>query len=200
MINFVKGKLVEILDNKIIVETGGVGFDIFFPSSNIVNLPELDTEIKIYTFMNVKEDEISLYGFLTKEDKEMFLKLLTVNSVGPKGALNIISKLGFSTLIKAIANEDASLISSVPGIGQKTASKICIELGDKIRKLNFDSKLDNIKANNDENKKIQNVREEAIEALIKLGYKENKAREILSSLDLTGDETSSDILKLALKK
>ena len=200
MINFVKGKLVEIFDNKIIVETGGVGFDIFFPSSNIVNLPELDTEIKIYTFMNVKEDEISLYGFLTKEDKEMFLKLLTVNSVGPKGALNIISKLGFSTLIKAIANEDASLISSVPGIGQKTASKICIELGDKIRKLNFDSKLDIIKANNDGNKKIQNVREEAIEALIKLGYKENKAREILSSLDLTGDETSSDILKLALKK
>ena len=200
MISFINGKLKEVLKDRIVVETNGVGFDIFFPASNFRNLPEIDEDIKVYTYMNVKEDELSLYGFLTKEDREMFLKLLTVNGVGPKGALNIISKLGFSTLIKAIANEDASLISSVPGIGQKTASKICIELGDKIRKLNFDSKLDNIKANNDENKKIQNVREEAIEALIKLGYKENKAREILSSLDLTGDETSSDILKLALKK
>ena len=100
MINFVSGKLKEVLQDSIIVETSGIGFGIFFPASNFKNLPEIDNEIKVYTYMNVKEDELSLYGFLTREDREMFLKLLTVSGVGPKGALNIISTLGFLHLLK----------------------------------------------------------------------------------------------------
>ena len=138
-------------------------------------------------------------GFLTREDREMFLKLLTVNGVGPKGALNIISTLGFSTLMKAIASEDSKLISSVQGIGAKTASKICIELGDKVRKMNFEGKVDIIKQNNTENQKLNALKDEVVEAMVKLGFKENKAREILSTLDISGDESSSDILKMALK-
>ena len=119
--------------------------------------------------------------------------------MGPKGALNIISTLGFSTLMKAIASEDSKLISSVQGIGAKTASKICIELGDKIRKMNFDGKVDIIKQNNTENKKLNALKDEVVEAMVKLGFKENKAREILATLDIKGDESSSEILKLALK-
>ena len=199
MINFVSGKLREILADKIVVEANGIGFGIYFPASNFVNLPELDSDIKVFTYMHVKEDEMSLYGFLTREDREMFLKLLTVNGVGPKGALNIISRLGFSTLMKAIANEDSKLISSVSGIGSKTASKICIELGDKVRKMNFEGKIDIIKQNNSENKKFNVVKDEVAEAMVKLGFKEAKAREILNNLDLSGEETASDILKLALK-
>ena len=199
MINFVSGKLREILADKIVVEANGIGFGIYFPASNFVNLPELDSDIKVFTYMHVKEDEMSLYGFLTREDREMFLKLLTVNGVGPKGALNIISKLGFSTLMRAIANEDSKLISSVSGIGSKTASKICIELGDKVRKMNFEGKIDIIKQNNSENKKFNVVKDEVAEAMVKLGFKEAKAREILNNLDLSGEETASDILKLALK-
>lgn len=200
MINFINGKLKEVLDNKIVVETGGVGYDIFFPSSNFKNLPEIESEIKVYTYMHVKEDEMSLYGFLTREDKEMYLKLLTVNGVGPKGALNIISSLGFSTLMKAIGSDDSKLIASVQGIGSKTASKICIELGDKVRKMNFEGKVDLIKTNIEESGKISAIRVEVVEALKKLGYKENKARELLASINITGDETSSEILKLALKQ
>ena len=199
MINFVSGKLREILADKIVVEANGIGFGIYFPASNFVNLPELDSDIKVFTYMHVKEDEMSLYGFLTREDREMFLKLLTVNGVGPKGALNIISRLGFSTLMKAIANEDSKLISSVSGIGSKTASKICIELGDKVRKMNFEGKIDIIKQNNSENKKFNVVKDEVAEAMVKLGFKEAKAREILNNLNLSGEETASDILKLALK-
>lgn len=199
MISFINGKLREVLTDKIIVETNGIGFGIFFPASNFVNLPEIDNDIKVFTYMHVKEDEMSLYGFLTNEDREMFLKLLTVNGVGPKGALNIISNLGFSTLMNAIANEDSKLISSVAGIGSKTASKICIELGDKVRKMKFDGKVDIIKQNLAENKKFNAVKDEAIEAMVKLGFKESKAREILNSLNLEGTETSSEILKLALK-
>ena len=199
MISFINGKLKEVSDNKIVVETGGVGYDIFFPASNVKNLPNLDEDIKVYTYMHVKEEEMSLYGFLTKEDKEMFLRLLIVNGVGPKGALNIISTLGFSTLIKAISTEDSKLISSVPGIGTKTASKICIELGDRVRKLNFEGKIDIIKKNNEENKKINDVKDEVVEALIKLGYKENKAREMVSALDIKGDEETGELLSKVFK-
>ena len=200
MINFIEGKLKEILDNKIVVETSGVGYDIFFPASNFKNLPELETEIKIFTYMHVKEEEMSLYGFLTREDKEMFLRLLTVNGVGPKGALNIISTLGFSTLMKAISSEDSKLIASVQGIGSKTASKICIELGDKVRKMNFEGKLDIIKQNNESNRKVSAIKDEVVEAMVKLGYKENKAREVVARLVINGDETVSDILKNALRE
>lgn len=199
MINFVEGKLKEILENRIVVETSGVGYDIFFPASNFKNLPGLEENIKVFTYMHVKEDEMSLYGFLTREDKEMFLKLLTVSGVGPKGALSIISTLGFSTLMKAISSEDSKLIASVQGIGSKTASKICIELGDKVRKMNFEGKVDIIKTNNEINSKVNAIKDEAVEALVKLGYKESKARELISTLTLSGDETASDILKLALK-
>ena len=199
MINFINGKLKEVLQDMIVVETSGVGFGIYFPRSNFVNLPEIDSDIKVFTYMNVKEDELSLYGFLTREDREMFLRLLTVNGVGPKGALNIISTLGFSTLMKAIASEDSKLIASVQGIGAKTASKICIELGDKIRKMNFEDKLDIIKQNNAASGKVSAVKDEVAEAMIKLGFKENKAREIISKLEITGEESVSDLLKLALK-
>lgn len=199
MVNFVSGKLREILADKIVVEANGIGFGIYFPASNFANLPALDSDIKVFTYMHVKEEEMSLYGFLTREDREMFLKLLTVNGVGPKGALNIISNLGFSTLMKAIANEDSKLISSVSGIGSKTASKICIELGDKVRKMNFEGKIDIIKQNNTENQKINALKDEVVEAMVKLGFKEARAREILNTLNLTGTETTSEILKLALK-
>ena len=199
MISFINGKLREVLTDMIVVETSGIGFGIHFPASNFVNLPEIDQDIKVFTYTNVKEDELSLYGFLTREDREMFLKLLTVNSVGPKGALNIISTLGFSTLIKAISSEDSKLISSVPGIGAKTASKICIELGDKVRKMNLEGKVDIIKQNIEINKKASAIKDEAVEAMVKLGFRENRAREIIAQIELNGDETVSDLLKLALK-
>ena len=200
MISFISGKLKEVLNDKIVVETNGVGFSIYFPASNFTNLPDIDNDIKVFTYMHVKEEEMSLYGFITREDREMFLKLLTVNGVGPKGALNIISNLGFSTLMKAIANEDSKLISSVSGIGSKTASKICIELGDKIRKMNFEGKVDVIKKNLAENEKFNTTKDEVVEAMVKLGFKESRAREILSTISLDGTETASEILKIALKK
>lgn len=199
MFNFISGKLVEVNSNNIVIETSGIGFDIFFPSSNIKNLKNVGMDIKIYTYMNVKEDEISLYGFLTKEDKDMFLKLLTVNGVGPKGALNIISTFGFSDLIKAIINEDDKLISSVPGIGKKTASKICIELGDKVRKMSLEDKLDIIKQNKKEENKVKEIKEQVVAALIKLGMKESIAREKLSKIEISENMTADELLKLAFK-
>lgn len=199
MINYIIGKLIETNESMIVVENNHIGYELFFPKSNMQNLPNIGEEIKIYTYMNVKEDEISLYGFLTNDDKEMFLKLLTVNGVGPKGALNIISSFGYSMLVKAISMEDNKLIATVPGIGQKTASKICIELGDKIRKMNFDNKLDVAKSDNVKNESITKIKDDTIEALVQLGYKESKARDIVSKINITSDITASDVLKMVLK-
>lgn len=188
MIYSVSGKLIEINDKSIVVENNNIGFHINFPKSDISNLPSIGKDIKVYTYMNVKEDEISLYGFLKLEDKEMFLKLLTVNGVGPKSALNIISELGSDGLMKALQTDNNKLISSVSGIGIKTAKKICIELGDKVSK----------------NKKLSvnllKFRDDAVNALIKLGYKEKKAIDMLSKIDINDDDSISDIIKRVLRK
>lgn len=188
MISYINGKLEEVLTGSIVVSTGDMAFDINFPKSSVKDLPEIGKDVKIYTYMNVREDMISLYGFLSREDKEMFLKLLTVNGVGPKGAQNIIATLGISTLSKAIGALDDKLIASVPGIGAKTASKICIELSDKVGK----------KTASVERGKVAELRDEVVEALKKLGYKDAKAREIISKVVIDENMTTGEILKKAL--
>ncbi|MCQ2609425.1 MAG: Holliday junction branch migration protein RuvA [Lachnospiraceae bacterium] len=200
MINFIYGKLREVADKKIVVEVNGMGFDINFPSSNIENLPKENADIKVYTYMAVKEDEISLYGFLTKEDKEMFLNLIECDGVGPKGAMKIISELGFTELINAIARKDDVYISKVPGIGKKTASKICIELADKIKKLDFNGAKDIIKENNEKNSRLIDIENEVVKALMKLGYKNKEAKAMVEKVGVNVGDTSENVLKKVLKK
>lgn len=199
MISSIKGNLIEINENNVVVEVNNVGFLVFIPTSSFTELPKVGEELRLFTYMNVKEDEISLYGFLEKEDREMFLRLISVNGVGPKGALNIISNFGYEKLINIISNEDSKLLSTVSGIGSKTASKICIELADKIRKLRFGNKINKDKFTNGSNDKINNIRDEVVLALTKLGYKESKAKDIVLSIEIDENEKVSDILKEVLK-
>lgn len=200
MINYIVGKLVEVDDNKLVLENNGLAYELFFPKSNLMNLPEIGEELKIYTYMSVKEDDVSLYGFFTKEDKKMFMLLITVSGVGPKGAMNIISSFSFPELIKIIANNDAKSISSVPSIGNKTASKIIIELSDKIKKLSFSSSLDFTKDTNIANEKLISIRDEVVEALCSLGYQKKVAIDLVKSIEVTEDTTPDELLKLALKR
>lgn len=199
MISSIKGNLIEINDNNVVVDVNDVGFLVFLPTSSFSNLPKTGEEIRLFTYMNVKEDEISLYGFLEKEDREMFLRLISVSGVGPKGALNIISNFGSERLISIISNEDSKLLSTVSGIGAKTAGKICIELADKVKKLKFGVKVkrDNISIGG--NEKINNIRDEVVLALTKLGYKESKARDMILSMEIDENDNASDILKKVLK-
>ena len=199
MINYIIGKLVDVDEDKLIIDNSNIAFEMYFPKSNIRNLPEIGQEVKIYTYMAVKEDDISLYGFFTKEDKQMFMKLITVSGVGPKGALSIISAFGFSELVKIISNADAKSISTVSGIGSKTASKIIIELSDKIKKLNFTSGIDLIKENNAYSDKITKVQDEVIEALCSLGYQKKFATDMVRSIDIDENTTADELLKIALK-
>ncbi|NLL73501.1 MAG: Holliday junction branch migration protein RuvA [Clostridiales bacterium] len=199
MIAFIKGELAEINDNYIVIETGNIGYEIFLPTSSILELPQRKSIIKIYTYLHVREDIFCLYGFLTKDDLAIFKQLITVNGIGPKGALGILSGLTADELRFAILAEDSKAISKAPGIGPKTASKIILELKDKI-KLDeaFEQKLENQSAKTKDN--IYGRREEAIEALSSLGYSTSDAFKIVNQIDITEDMTTEDILKLCLKR
>lgn len=199
MISSIKGNLIEINENNVVVEANNIGFLVFLPTSSFPNLPNINEEIKLYTYMNVKEDEMSLYGFLEREDREMFLRLISVNGVGPKGALNIISNFGYERLINIISNEDSKLLATVSGIGAKTASKICIELVDKVRKLKDKLKTKIDKFSLGSNDKINNIREEVVLALTKLGYKESKVRDMVLNIEIEENEDVSILLKKVLK-
>lgn len=133
MISYIKGELAEILPDVIVVEANGIGYNIYVPGSVPGELPSVGSEVKIYTYMNVKEDECSLFGFLTRDDLSMFKMLICVNGIGPKAALGALSNITADDLRFAVLADDVAAIKALPGIGPKTAQKIIIELKDKLK-------------------------------------------------------------------
>lgn len=200
MISFVKGILDSVLDDRIYVDNQGVGFEIFIPGSVHEQLPAIGEEVKIYTYLHVREEILQLYGFLTREDLEMFRLLITVNGVGPKGALGVLTVMDTDTLRLAILSDDAKAIAKAPGIGGKTANKVILELKDKChledvltsgsrQAENGDVRGDGTKA----------VRNEAIEALVALGYSTSEAASAVRRVSVRPDMSVEDILKESLK-
>ena len=196
MLSFVKGELSEIIDDTIIVENNNIGFNIRVPMSLIANIPSIGSEVKIYTYLYVREDEISLYGFLTRDDLNIFKLLITVNGIGPKGALAILSTITPNDLRMAIMASDAKFISSAPGIGTKTAQKLIIELKDKISLSSDIDTYENVTANAD----TSNVTNETIMALVALGYSNTEATRAVKAVDNRDSLNSEELLKQALKK
>lgn len=200
MIGYLKGELAEIKENNIVLEVGNIGYEVFLPSSSILSLPSRGSTIKIYTYLHVREDAINLFGFLTKDDLDMFKLLITVNGIGPKGALGILSAISADDIRFAVLAEDAKTISKAPGIGNKTASKLILELKDKFKlESAFEQRLLN------QQDKISGSgalakREEAIQALTVLGYSASDALKIVNQIEITEDMTSEEILKLCLKR
>ena len=194
LINYIVGKLVEKGTNKIILDKDGLAFDIYFPLTSMYNT-NIGDEIKVYIHMAFSQDDISMYGFLTKEDKEMFEYLLIVNRLGPKGAMNIISTLGSEKIKSAIIKKDSKAFSSISGIGSKVADKIIIELADKVKSM----QVGDIGEDYSSNKYLQ-IQNEAIEALVALGYTKKTAESLVSKVELTEDMKSDELIKLALKK
>ena len=131
MIAFIKGILNTVSEDRIVVENNGVGFEILVPGSVVGALPQVGNEVKIYTYTYVREDALQLYGFLTRDELDMFKLLITVSGIGPKGALGILTVMDADTLRFAILSDDSKSIAKAPGIGAKTASKLILELKDK---------------------------------------------------------------------
>ncbi|HHX12232.1 MAG TPA: Holliday junction branch migration protein RuvA [Clostridiales bacterium] len=200
MINYLKGELSELKDNYVIIDVNNIGYEVSLPSSTIALLPPVGSDIKIYTYLHVREDAMSLYGFKSKDDLEMFKLLITVNGIGPKGALGILSTISSDEIRFAVLAEDTATISKAPGVGKKTASKLILELKDKFKlETAFEQKLQN-QGESAQTNSISGMKEEAVSALTVLGYSAAESLRIVNAIDITEDMTSEDILKLSLKK
>ena len=198
MIRFIKGIVVDIEENFLILENHGIGYRIFTPASVLERYVQVGEEIKLHTYMNVREDAMLLYGFLTADDLRLFELLLGVSGVGPKAGLGILSVLSADDLRFAVLSDDAAAIAKAPGIGKKTAQKLILELKDKMSLEDaFEKKL----AHGQELPEITGTDEtsEAVMALTALGYASTDALRAVRAVD--GHETMDveALLKAALK-
>lgn len=198
MISYIKGEIVKKGMDYLIIENNKIGYYINTSFNTLKALREGE-ECLIYTYMHIREDILALYGFLSSEEIEMFKKLISVNGIGPKAGLAVLSTFDINTVKAVILHEDAVRMSKVPGIGKKTASKIILELKDKvgsIESINIDYEAlegyTPVINNDDEASDIANV-------LISLGFSQLEAKKALEEIDVTG-KTEGDIIKEALKK
>lgn len=195
MIGFVEG-IIEYIDvDKIVVNNNGVGYNVFMPASQIDTLI-VDETVRVFTYLNVREDAMQLFGFLTRDDLEVFKLLITVNGIGPKGGLAVLSTITTDDLRVAVISEDAKAISKAPGIGAKTAQKVIIELKDKLNLEDvLEPKLDaNFQVNDN------NSMSEAVMALVTLGYSQADAYRAVKSIDNIEELDVENVIKMALKK
>ena len=199
MISYVKGSLTEKFEDSVIVEAGGIGYRIFVPTSVLEHLPKTGETVKIYTYFSVREDAMSLYGFLSRQDLEMFRQLIGVNGVGPKSALGILSALSPDVLRLAVLSGDAKAISKAPGVGSKTAQRIILDLKDKVKAEDILDGYTEPVSGHGEVSNVGEIGKEAIEALTALGYSASEASGVVKKVTITESMTAEDVLKAALK-
>ena len=198
MLAYIKGILEIKTKGYIVVEAGGLGYKIFMPESTIANTGNIGDKVQIYTFMRVREDDVSLYGFLTNEELRMFELLLSVSGIGAKGALGILSNITPSQFALAVISNDVAILKKVPGIGPKTAQRAILELKDKQKKeqeisIAEGEETSNIEQVIKEDEKVS----EAISALQVLGYSKREIIEALQTIEVTSLSVE-DIIKKGL--
>lgn len=200
MYSYIKGQLAQVMgEDWIVVENNGIGYDIHIPSQVFEYLPGVGETIKIYTYLHIKEDAHTLYGFLTRDDLNVFKLLIGVSGIGPKGALAVLSVLSADDLRFAVLSEDAKAIAKAPGVGNKTAQRVIIELKDKLSLEDaFEQKLENNRNLPGKNA-VTGKKNEAVEALVSLGYSSSEALKVLGNIAISEESTVEDILKEALK-
>ncbi|MBR1507360.1 MAG: Holliday junction branch migration protein RuvA [Eubacterium sp.] len=197
MISYIKGIITDKTEDGVVIETGGIGFGVNASVNTVASLPSVGDEAIVYTFMNVKEDDISLYGFSQKTDIDIFKKLISVSGIGPKGALSIMSSLSTDDLITAIMAGDVKAISAANGIGKKTAERVILELKDKIDL----EELYTSSANAPSAKlsmEDQNIKD-TILALTALGISASDAARAVKAVPDAGEMTAEQLLKASLK-
>lgn len=198
MIAFVRGEIENIAEENVVLDTGGIGYNIRISTNTAQRLPGIGCEVKLYTYTCVREDAFLLYGFLSRDELEIFKKLITVNGIGPKGGLAILSVMTADDLRFAIMAGDAKAIAKAPGIGAKTAGRVILDLKDKI---SIEDTLIQKEVNvNHPQKSVECLaRNEAVEALVALGYSASDALKAIKKASPSEDADAETILKLALK-
>lgn len=198
MYSYIKGILTDMEEDRIIVETAGIGYNIYTTAQTFHYLPSVGEEVKIYTYLYIREDAMMLYGFLTKDDLKVFKLLIGVSGIGPKGALAILSVMSTDDLRFAVLADDAKAIAKAPGVGAKTAQRLILELKDKLSlEEAFEQKLTHTEAKTESHAK--GAKNEAVQALVALGYSSSEALKAINGIEITEDTDVEDILKAALK-
>ena len=202
MISYIKGELAGVTEEKAIIEAGGIGYGIYMPGKDLAQLPGIGEQLKVHTYLNVREDAMQLFGFLTGDELEVFRLLITVNGIGPKGGLGILSALSADELRFAVMAGDVKAITAAPGIGKKTAERLILDLKDKL-------KMEDILERQPEEADLRSgtvgndVQTEAVEALVSLGYGSAKSLRAVREAVKENQETelgAEALLKIALKK
>lgn len=199
MIAYLAGRLADIEEDRIVVECSGVGYGVRVPLSMLERLPAVGSQVKVYTYLQVKEDGIGLYGFLSKGDLKMFRQLLGVSGIGPKGALGVLSSLTPDALRLAIVSGDAKAISRAQGIGSKTAQRLILELKDKIGSEELLAAAPAFAEGPLAGGPASGAGREAVDALVALGYSASEAARAVKQVEITDAMSAEDVLKASLK-
>ena len=200
MIASVKGKLEGVSADSVTIDVNGMGVEVIVPNNVIDRLPKQDEAIKLHTYLHIREDAMQLFGFLEKEDLDFFKLLITVNGIGPKAAIAILSSMSTDVLTFAILSEDIKTIEKAQGIGAKTAKKLVLELKDKVGVINAKA----VELRSDSSPFISltigsAIKEEASQVLEALGYSRTEAMKAITAIEITEEMTSEDLVKSALK-
>ena len=200
MLAYIKGILEIKTKGYIVIDANGIGYKIFMPESAISKLCDIGEKVQIHTFMRVREDDISLYGFLTNEELRMFELLLGVSGIGAKGALTILSNITPSQFVLAVISNNVDILKKLPGIGAKTAQRVILELKDKLKK---EQEIEIVQGEEDEATFKHVIEEdekvsEAISALQVLGYTKKEIMLALEKVDMA-DLSVEDIIRKGLK-
>ena len=192
MFGYIKGKVAEITEGMVVLENGGIGYEIICTAAAVERLSE-EKEGVVYTYLQVKEDGISLFGFDTKEEKQMFLKLISVSGIGPKMGVTVLAGMRITDLATAIATSDVKTLSKIKGLGKKTAERIILELRESVSKeeLKTSAKETAVPFATDD--------EDAVIALMGLGFTGMQARNAVLSAKGLGAKTIEEVIAFALR-
>ncbi len=199
MLAYIKGKIEAKVDEYIIIDVGGLGYKVFMSGISIQNIGEIGEQVKVHTYYRVREDDISIFGFITQEELKMFELLLTVSGVGAKVALAILANISVTDFAIAVINADVTKIVQVPGIGKKSAERIILELKDKLKKIQQEDKVSGTSANTKIEKAIEqnNNIQEAISALQVLGYNKKEIEKAFEKIEKE-NITTEDLIRKGL--
>jgi len=197
MIAHLNGTLLQKSTQSVIIDNGGIGYEVFVPLSTFYALPDKDERVSLHIYTHVREDALVLFGFNTPLEKDIFLMLISVSGIGPKLAINILSGIGPDDLLEAMARGDALRLQSIPGVGRKMSERIALELRDKAVRVRGDSEVPPAKIVTGEDRRVF---DDALSALLNLGYPSKSAKRAAeNALSRVKDMSLENLIKEALR-
>ena len=199
MIGRIRGRLVHKQAPVILVEVGGVGYELQVPMTTLFQLPELDAEVSLVTHFVVREDAQLLYGFIDDRDRSLFRELIKVSGVGPKLALTILSGMDSQSFARCVQRDDISSLTALPGVGKKTAERLLIEMRDKLKAWQAGAEGESEQRSDASATPFTDIAADAEGALITLGYKPQEASRMVAAVNDDGADSSEELIRRALK-